>query len=298
MRAWIAALLLNLFLAAPAGAVGFLTQNELVGRDGDTLIVLPPYTYVTVIQHFGEHAIINYRLGDTVHELRVSRLDLDAVRPDEADAAPSSERDTLAAFYRERVPFDIYIDEVPATVTTESGEDAAGPASYRMRIKTCNLTPETVSNIRIEVHVYFDEAEPHESDALWQLRIMSAKPREFKTVQTPLFSADTVRDKSTADAADAKTGKTAPPTKTPPATAATESAPERAAPEETAAEPAEAPGPPTMRYSVRLFVDEMFVSQRSGIVKPIDEETDEDLWNAAYGPRRWLHPGPQGQRMQ
>ena len=101
MRARIAALVLfSLLIAGSAGAVGFLTQKELVGRDGDTLIVLPPYTYITVIRRFGEHAVINYRVGDIVHELRVGRSDLDAVRPDEIDGVPRSDREKLAAFYR------------------------------------------------------------------------------------------------------------------------------------------------------------------------------------------------------
>lgn len=284
MRAWTAALvLLSLLAAVPAYAVGFLTQDELVGRDGDSLVVLPPYTYVTVIQRFGEHAVINYRVGDLVYELRVSQSDLEAVRPDEIDAQPSSDREQLAAFYRERIPFDIYIDKQAPAVDGKADEAAPGPPSYRLRVKMRNLTPDIVSNIRFEVQVYFDHDQPLEGNVLWQLRILSTKPREFKTVETVRFSVDTIQDESASAATDAKDK--------------TGAAPVKSTPEDGAAEEEEAPGPPTMRYSVRLFVDELFIAQRSGVVKPVDEESAEDIWEAAYGPRQWLRR-PRGRQTQ
>ncbi len=265
-------LLLALLVAEPAGTVGFLTQKELVGRDGDTLIVLPPYTYVTVIQRFGNHALVSYRVGEEVRDIRVRQGDLDAARPDESRATQTADPEKLLALYRERVPFDIYIDEfreispAPPASSDGSSDEAPAPARYRMRIKTRNLAPEPISHIRFEVQIYFDTPRRNQSDLLWQLRILTTRPREFKTVQTPFFSVETLRSsvRNVEKASELLRGKTR---------AEPQS---EAEPEVNAEEPA--PSPPKMRFAVRLFIDELFIAQKTGIVRQIDEEEDDSLW--------------------
>ena len=201
----VALLLIALCAAAQACAVGFLTQKELVGRDGNTVVVVPAYTYVTVTQRFGSYAMISYRVGDEVRELRVNQGDLDAVQPVEENAAETTDPAELTAFYLERIPFDVYIDEFRATASPDDAQGKQGPAEYRIRIKTCNLVPEVLPLIRFEVQVYFDPAPDAGSDAasnaaqgergnrLWQLRMLAMEPREVRTAETPVFSAEDIR---------------------------------------------------------------------------------------------------------
>jgi hypothetical protein len=293
VRAWTAALLLLMLLAAPpARGVGFLTQKELVGRDGDTVVVLPPYTYVTVIQRFGDYALVSYRVADEVRELHVRQGDLDAARPDEKQATQTADPAKLLALYRERVPFDVYIEESPPAPSADS-DNTTPPTLYRMRIKTRSLFPETISHIRFEVQVYFDSPHRGRDNLLWQLQILAAKPREFQTVQTPWFSAETLRASEPKAEDEDKAGSTETSEKAPPAQAEseTETKPEEAAPE-----------PPTMRFAVRLFVDEMFIDQKTGIVKRTDEEEDDSIWtidpNRAGSSRLRLRIPPKGLRVR
>ena len=65
--------------------------------------------------------------------------------------------------------------------------------------------------------------------------------------------------------------------------------------EENTVEESEPPEPPTMRYAIRLFIDELFVAQQTGIVRQIDEENEEgSTWRLGSGPtsmlRRRIHP--------
>lgn len=280
MRAKTAAFLLLVLIvllaAEPAGGAGFLTRKELVGRNGEGLVVLPPYTYVTVVQRLERHARVRYRVGQDVREIRVRWADLDAARPASKEAGPSTSRDKLLALYRERMPFDIYIDEAPDVSAPAAGTNHdAAPARFRIRIKTRNLSPGDVSNIRFEVHVYLD-APRGEHVALrgehgariWQLRILTAGPREFKTVQTPPFSLETLHPGvEHANEAPPAQPKQAPPTS-----------------ESQAGPEGPAPAPPRMRFAVRLFIEGMFVAQKTGIVVPTAEEPD-DLLRKADPPR-------------
>jgi hypothetical protein len=281
--ATVALLLLAVLTSQPAGAVGFLTQKELVGRDGQTLIVLPAYTYVTVLERFGDYALISYRVDDQVHELRVRQGDLDAARPDELLATQTADPGKLVAYYRERVPFDIYIDEFPgacSTVPDESSEKPTDepPPLYRMKIKTRNLTPEPIPHMRFEVQIYLDPPQPDALDMLWQFRVLSADPRQFRTVQTEVFSIDMLRPPQT-HAPKAPQTDSEPAAQSGPAAEGDE-----ADDEASAAEESEPPEPPTMRYAVRLFIDELFVVQKTGVVRQIDEEKEEgSIWR--LGPR-------------
>lgn len=277
MRAKTAAFLLLVLIvplaAEPAGGAGFLTRKELVGRNGEGLVVLPPCTYVTVVQRLERHARVSYRVGQDVREIRVRWADLDAARPANENARPSTSRDTLLALYRERMPFDIYIDEAPdasAAPATGTHQDSP-PARFCIRIKTRNLSRQDVSNIRFEVHVYLDaprgeHVAPRGEDGarIWQLRILAAGPREFKAVQTPPFSLETLRP-------GVEHANEDPPTqpKKPPPASESQAGPE-----------GPAPAPPPMRYAVRLFIEGMFVAQKTGIVVPTAEEPDDLLRKA------------------
>jgi len=167
-----------------------------------------------------------------------------------AVAAGSSVQEKHLAFYRERVPFDVYVEEVRDADTVGSDDEVSAPACYRIRIKTCNLTPEELSNIRFEVHVFLDDPHEERPGRLWQLPIMSAQRCEFKTVETPSFSVETL-------CASAH--------ETEEAAAATNPAPSETTPGNSSS-------PPQMRFAVRLFVGETFVCQKTGIVEKTDEE--------------------------
>jgi len=243
--------LIVLLAAGPAPGAGFLTQKELVGSTGDAVVVLPPYTYVTVVQRLERHARVRYRVGDDVREVRVRWADLDAARPANEDAPPNTSRDELLALYRERMPFDIYIDEAP--------DDPDAPARVCIRIKTRNLSRQDISNIRFEVNVYLDVPHGERANRIWQLRLLTAGPREFKTVQTPPFSLETLRR----DAEHTSVSPPAQPEQTPRTS-------------ESQAEPeSPSPAPPRMRFAVRLFIEEMFVAQKTGVVEPTADETEE-----------------------
>jgi hypothetical protein len=258
-------LLLGLLTAGSACGAGFLIQKELVGRDGDTLIVLPAYTYVTVTHRLGEYAQLSYRAGDTVREVRVRQADLDAARPEEQPSGRPADPERLLRLYRERVPFDIYIDELREPPSENSTEQA--PPSYRLRVKACNLFPEDLSSIRFEVQIYCDDPDAEPGNHLWQLRVLNTRPREYRTVETPVFSLETLRSAAALDAGTPQ----APPKEAP----ATQAAP-KAETEAQSEAPAEvpAPAPPQMRYAVRLFVEEVFVEQKTGVVMEIKEEEE------------------------
>ncbi|MBN1918436.1 MAG: hypothetical protein JW889_11035 [Verrucomicrobia bacterium] len=296
MRARIVALLLIALCAAgPACAIGFLTQKELAGRDGDQIVVVPAYTYVTVTQRFGEHAIISYRDDDQVRELRVTQTDLAAVQPVEEAAEPADPA-TLAAFYEERVPFDVYIDEFRESAVPDGTQDEPRPVEYRIRIKTSSLVPEVLPVIRFEVQVYIDPTPDPASDApqplrgnrLWQLRVLGIQPREIRRVETPIFSADDVRAPSAKASSEPRQNQ------------AVQGAlkPEKATSREDSAEPKA----PTLRFAVRLFVDDLFIAQRTGIVRRIEEKPDEaPSWAAGipyFGGTSYRRPGmhPHGVR--
>jgi len=276
--ATVALLVLAVLTSQPAGAVGFLTQKELLGRDGETLIVLPAYTYVTVLERFGDYAVISYRLGDEVHELQVRQGDLDAARPDELLATQTADPEKLLAQYRERVPFDVYIDESPGASSTTAPDATSGepthepPSLYRIKIKMRNLMPEPIPHMRFEVQIYLDPPQDGARDLLWQLRVLSANPREFKTVQTEAFSIDMLVPPEP-HASEASTTKNE-------ASAGTGETEENA----NATEQSEPPEPPTMRYAVRLFIDDLFVAQETGVVRQIDEEEEEgSTWRLGSG---------------
>jgi len=271
--ATVALLLLAVLTSQPAGAVGFLTQKELLGRDGETLIVLPAYTYVTVLQRFGHYALISYRVGDQVHELQVRQGDLDAARPDELLATQTADPEKLLAHYRERVPFDVYIDEFPGASSTAPDETSDEPPPlYRMKIKMRNLLPEPIPHMRFEVQIYLDPPQDGARDLLWQFRILSATPREFRTVETQVFSIDMLRPPEPhARKASTTSGETSA------GSAETDE-------EANATEKSEPPEPPTMHYAIRLFIDELFVAQKTGVVRQIDEEEEEgSIWRLGSG---------------
>jgi len=310
----VALLLIALCAAAQACAVGFLTQKELVGRDGNTVVVVPAYTYVTVTQRFGSYAMISYRVGDEVRELRVNQGDLDAVQPVEENAAETTDPAELTAFYLERIPFDVYIDEFRATASPDDAQGKQGPAEYRIRIKTCNLVPEVLPLIRFEVQVYFDPAPDAGSDAasnaaqgergnrLWQLRMLAMEPREVRTAETPVFSAEDIRATAREPEAPPQSDRVTPAAAAPGETAGPKekTKPEEAAGTEKNAEPEE----PALRFAVRLFVDERFIAQRAGIVQRIEEKPEEDpawakgipFFGGSSYHRRLLDPRLQGAR--
>jgi len=254
VRARTAALILLILCAAAcARADSFLTHKELVGRDGDTLVVLPPDTCVTVTRRLGQYAWISHREGEDVREVRVRQGDLDAARPSEDKATTATRSEKRQALYHERVPFDVYIETIGESASAQSQPATTRPATYRIRVKTRNLLPEQISNVRFEVHVYLDTPRERQKDLLWQRRILSIKPRSFATIQTPPFSTETLHT----------------PTATPTAT-----------PETTP----ETPTPLHMRYAVRLFVGEVFIGQKTGVigqeaggVEQIDEKNDDAL---------------------
>ena len=237
--------------AGHAGAAGFFTQKELVGHDGDTLVVLPPLTFVVADEHFGKYVRVSYEAGDDVRELWVRLADLEAVRPNEEQAAQRADREKLQAFYRERIPFDVSIGEFRETAAADDTSSAS--SRYRMRIRTRSLLPADLSNIRFEVHVFLDAPCEESARVLWQLRIMTAERCEFKTVETPLFSIETLR----ASARQSDAQSTCPPAS------------------ESKIEPEASGSPPRMRFAVRLFVEGMFIDQRTGVVEQTAHEDDQ-----------------------
>jgi hypothetical protein len=148
--------------------------------------------------------------------------------------------------------------------------------------------PEVLPLIRFEVQVYFDpapDAPQHlRGNRLWQLRALSIEPREIRRIETPVFSAEDLR--SAMPKPDAATPKDQ--------TKGSAGPTEEAASEEKSTESAEEP---QLRFAVRLFVDELFVAQRTGVVRRIEEKELDPSWTngipyfggSSYR-RRGLHP--------